>query len=65
MLVPAGVSAQHWTEQQRAACEGDAMRLCSEYVPDVQRVTACMQQKRRYVSAGCRAVMMGGRRKRR
>jgi hypothetical protein len=30
--------AQQWTPQQRAACEPDAMRLCNQYVPDVQRV---------------------------
>ena len=29
--------AQQWTPQQRAACEPDAMRLCNQYVPDVQR----------------------------
>ena len=34
--------AQQWTPQQRAACEPDAMRLCNQYVPDVQRVSACM-----------------------
>jgi hypothetical protein len=31
--------AQQWTPQQRAACEPDAMRLCNQYVPDVQRVS--------------------------
>jgi hypothetical protein len=45
-----------WTQEQRAACEPDAMRLCNQYVPDVQRVTACMQHYRRYLSAACRKV---------
>ena len=35
-------AAQQWTPKQRAACEPDAMRLCNQYVPDVQRVSACM-----------------------
>ena len=45
-----------WTPEQRAACEPDAMRLCNQYVPDVQRVTACMMHYRRYLSAACRKV---------
>ena len=43
-------AAQQWTPQQRAACEPDAMRLCNQYVPDVQRTSACMSHYRRYVS---------------
>ena len=31
--------ALQWTPQQRVACEPDAMRLCNQYVPDVQRVS--------------------------
>ena len=38
---PAAV--QQWTPQQRAACEPDAMRLCNQYIPDVQRVSACIR----------------------
>jgi hypothetical protein len=40
-------AAQQWTPQQRAACEPDAMRLCNQYIPDVQRVSACMSAYRR------------------
>ena len=59
---PAG--AQQWTQEQRAACEPDAMRLCSQYVPDVERITACMSLNRRHLSPQCRA-MFGGVKKRR
>src|SRR5262245_58523796 len=34
-------AAQQWTPKQRAACEPDAMRLCNQYIPDVQRVSVC------------------------
>jgi hypothetical protein len=51
------------TPEQRAACEGDAMRLCSQFIPDVQRITACMSGKRRYLSPRCRAVFDGKRRR--
>ena len=50
-----------WTPEQRAACEPDAMRLCNQYVPDVQRVTACMMHYRRYLSAACRKVFDKGK----
>jgi type II secretory pathway component PulL len=62
MLAPSPGAAQG-TPEQRAACEGDAMRLCGDFVPDAQRITACMAQKRRLLSPRCRAVFDGGARK--
>jgi hypothetical protein len=53
MLVPVPSLAQG-TPEQRAACEGDARRLCGQFT-DVQQITACMQQNRRSLSPGCRA----------
>jgi len=55
--------AQQWTQQQRAACEPDAMRLCQQYVSDIGRVRACMSRYRRYLSPACRAVFEGGAKK--
>jgi hypothetical protein len=57
-------AAQQWTPEQRAACEPDAMRLCQPYMPDVNRVRACMAHYRRYLSPACRAVFEGGARRR-
>ena len=54
-------AAAQGTAEQRAACEGDAMRLCSQYIPNVQAITACMMQKRRYLSSYCRAALEGDR----
>jgi hypothetical protein len=62
-LAPSPAAAQG-TPQQRAACEGDAMRLCSEHVPDVNRITACMSRNRRLLSPACRAVFDGGSKRR-
>jgi hypothetical protein len=62
-LAPAPAAAQG-SPEQRAACEGDAMRLCMEFVPDVSRITACMQRKRHLLSPRCRAMFRAtGRRK--
>ena len=52
MSVPA---AAQGTPEQRAACENDAMRLCGEFVPDVERITACMQRKRAFLTPRCRS----------
>jgi type II secretory pathway component PulL len=60
MSVPA---AAQGTPEQRAACQGDAQRLCGQYIPDVKRITACMSSKRRYLSPGCRAAFSGGAKK--
>ena len=53
LLVPVPTAAQG-TPEQRAACEGDARRLCGQFM-DVQQITACMQQNRRYLNPRCRA----------
>ena len=54
-LMPQPAAAQG-SPDQRAACENDAMRLCGEFVPDVDRITACMHRKRAYLTPRCRAV---------
>ena len=38
-------------------CSGDAYRLCSSEIPNVEKITACIRQQRELLSAGCRGVM--------
>jgi hypothetical protein len=45
-----------YTQQEQQMCTGDAMRLCSEYFPNVDRITACMVSKHDLLSEGCKAV---------
>ena len=45
-----------YTDEQQQMCTGDAMRLCSSEIPDVERVTACMVRQRAQLSDGCKAV---------
>jgi hypothetical protein len=52
-FTPAPAAAQG-TPQQQQACTPDAMRLCGEFVPDVARITACMNKKRAQLSPACR-----------
>ena len=46
-----------FSSEAQQMCTGDAMRLCSNEIPDVPRITACMHRKRAQISSGCRAVM--------
>ena len=48
-----------YTPEQQQMCQGDAMRLCGEFIPDVDRITACMIAKKSQLSEGCRAVCGG------
>ena len=41
---------------QRQACMGDAMRLCSAYIPDRGRIQSCMAARIDELSPPCRAV---------
>ena len=45
-----------YTAEQEQMCTGDAMRLCSSEIPDVDRITACMIRQRALLSDGCKAV---------
>jgi hypothetical protein len=45
-----------YTAEQQQLCTGDAMRLCSSEIPDVDRVTACMIAKQSQLSDGCKSV---------
>src|SRR5262249_6432353 len=45
-----------YTPEQQQMCSGDAMRLCGEYIPNVERITACMIEKYSSLSDGCKAV---------
>ena len=44
-------------------CTPDFMRLCSEFVPDVDLITGCMQKNRRQLSPECAAVFKPRRRR--
>jgi hypothetical protein len=49
------VAALAYTPEQQQACSGDAFRLCSSEIPDVDRITACMIRNKTQLSPECRA----------
>jgi hypothetical protein len=42
-----------YTPEQQAACTDDAMRLCGNFVPDVDQITACMIRSKAQLSQRC------------
>src|SRR5262245_41846134 len=53
-------AASAYTPEQQQACTGDAMNLCGAYIPDVDRITACMIANKARLSPGCRAHFRPG-----
>ena len=45
--------------EARAACTGDAMRLCSQYIPSRGRIAACLRRNSGSLSPGCHHVLAG------
>jgi hypothetical protein len=51
-----GASAQGTSEQQ-AACQPDVMRLCGNFIPDVDRIVACLKYNEPNLNPACHDVM--------
>jgi len=49
-----------YTPEEEQACTPDAMRLCSQFIPNVDAITACMVQKRSQLSPQCGAFFRRG-----
>ncbi len=58
--IPAVSADYRGTPEQQQACTPDVMRLCSEVVPDVDRIIVCMRRNRSKLSAACGAVFSAG-----
>ena len=59
LAAPAATFA--YTDEERMACQDDAFRLCGQFVPDEQRVKACLIQNMSRLSPACRRMFQRGR----
>ena len=57
---PAAAQASDAAER----CTPDVMRLCNEFIPDADRITACLKSKRKQLSPSCSSALQpqGGKR---
>jgi hypothetical protein len=56
VVAPASSQEYRGTWEQQMACTPDVWRLCSDQVPDVGRIVACLRQNTPQLSNNCRAV---------
>jgi len=54
-FMSAGVAHAAGTLEQRRACRADAKKFCGEYIPNVRRITACMEANKQRLTPACRA----------
>jgi hypothetical protein len=47
------------TPEERRACTPDVLKHCNEFIPNADRIEACLQAKLRQLSPACRVVMIG------
>ena len=38
-------------------CTPDVMRLCNEFIPDADRITACLKSKRKQLTPSCASAL--------
>jgi hypothetical protein len=44
------------TPEQQAACQPDVMRLCGNFIPDVDRIVACLKTNEPNLNPACHDV---------
>lgn len=54
--VPALAQEERGTYEQQMACTPDVWRLCSDQIPDRDRIVSCLRQNTSQLSGACRAV---------
>lgn len=59
-LLSAAPATAQGTAAQRAGCEGDAFKFCSNYIPFVHQIENCLYRNMRNLTPACRIQMQGG-----
>jgi len=59
-ILTAAPGAAQGTAAQRAGCEGDAFKFCSNYIPFVHQIENCLYRNMRSLTPACRVQMQGG-----
>ncbi len=54
LFATASVAAEV-TAEARSACEGDAFHFCSDDIPDIRKIEACLADKLSQLTPACQA----------
>jgi len=57
-----GSAQERGTPEERRTCTPDVFKHCSDFIPDPDRITACLRQKVRELSPQCRLVITNSNR---
>src|SRR5882757_3116897 len=57
LLVAGSAPAAAQSSDAADRCTPDVMRLCSEFVPDADRIVQCLKVKRRQLSPSCLSAL--------
>ncbi len=44
------------TKEEQDACTPDVYKLCSEVIPDEEKIVSCLKKNKKQLSPGCRKV---------
>ena len=50
-------AARAETQEDREACTPEVHRLCGQYIPDRERIVACLKHNMKILVPACRKVM--------
>ena len=45
-----------YTAEEQRLCMSDAFKFCSSEIPNIDKVTACLQKNKAQLSPGCKSV---------
>jgi hypothetical protein len=51
------LSLSQGTAEQRVACMPNVLRLCRAFIPDADKITACLRERSSELSDACRAAI--------
>ena len=58
LVVAAGTKpAEAQASDAADRCTPDVMRLCNEFIPDADRITACLKSKRKQLTPACLSAL--------
>ena len=55
-LVSLSTASHAYTAEQQSLCMGDAFKFCSSEIPNISKITTCMQLHKAELSDGCKSV---------
>ena len=63
LVLTGSAMAESQRDRQERACQADAMKFCKDFVPNEEKIAACMGQHRSELSVNCGIVYDAGMRK--